>query len=314
MGSLAAAPEGPSCKQVLGVPLLAPGGACLGALLLSVGADGLNIGVVRIGLLLAGRLASDHQGDLAGLAEALALVLPPAAHHVATSHVTASEPADSDGGSVLGGSESGAVGYSSDNDGLQVLDRDDDGRQRLAGGGNENGDDGGEHIVQPRRGQMLQQGMDWLLRFDDDSLESLFLEWHARSMFKVGFEFPGMGGLRGRVEVVGGIEHWVEHSGGSGGVQTLIWTGSCLPAHSMGIPWHLLQTKCVVLGIAAGGRHWSRGRRLHTAHVFLPALDPGLGAGQQAAWLGPGCGADTGRGTAGGAGAGAALVSDGLPA
>ena len=198
VGNSATAPEGPSCEQVLGVPLLAPGGACLGALLLGVGADGLNIGVVRTGLLLARRLACDPQGDLAGLSEALASVLLPAALHVGLWHPVGAT--DSECGSELGGSDSEAVGYSSDGGGLpdQLLDREDAGRQlprrRRAGGGSDNsgpGDDGRGQRLPPRHRQRLQQSsgqvrMGWLLRFDDDRLERRFLDWHAGSMMKVG--------------------------------------------------------------------------------------------------------------------------------
>ena len=196
VGSLASAPEGPGCEQVLGVPLLAPGGGCLGALLLGVVEGGLNIGVVRSGLLLASRLAIDHQGDLAGLAEELASVLLPAAHHGAVSSATASEPvADSDGGSQMGGSDTPppAVGYSSDSAGFQLFDSDNDRQQqrrqrRRAGGGSDStspADGGRGQALQQGSGQ-LPQGMSWLLRFANDSLERRFLEWHAWNMIKVG--------------------------------------------------------------------------------------------------------------------------------
>ena len=129
-----------------------------------------------------------------------------------------------------------------------------------------------------------------------------------------------VGGWRGKVREVGGLSTGRSTLGFGRCVDAELvgrpcmplggLAASCLPARSVGIPWRLLQRICVVLvEIAAGGWHRARGQRLHTAHVFLSALDPGLGAGQQAAWLAPGRGAGADSGPAGGAGAGAALVS-----
>ena len=150
------------------MPLLAPGGARLGALLLGCAAGGINIEVVRTGLLLASRLACNHQGDLAGLAEAMASVLLPVALH----------------------GQSAPVGTTDSDGDRQLL------RGRPAGGGSDSSspaDDGHGQRLPPRRRQTLP-GMSWLLRFADDRLERRFLKWHARSMMKVGM--GGGGGCR----------------------------------------------------------------------------------------------------------------------
>ena len=68
----AAAPPG---SRLLGLPLLAPGGACLGVLLLGLPPGGLTQPALRLGLLLAAELVQRHVSVLAEVAEGVAGVL-----------------------------------------------------------------------------------------------------------------------------------------------------------------------------------------------------------------------------------------------